>query len=192
MMVLARYLRNRLGLSVADDRGGAAVEFAVLAPVLGIILAGAVDFGAAVYMRSQIENAVSAGANFAIVNATKVTAAEARGLGRTVAAYLGSSSAINDATIVVNNGPSVRYSEGRVSDSGSGSPAGSCYCPSIDNRTQAVAWGSAAACGSNCAAGGRAGKFVVVSAQRNYSPLFSSYGLIANGTISVRTIVQTE
>ncbi len=38
----------------------------------------------------------------------------------------------------------------------------------------------------------RAGKFVVVSAQRNYSPLFSSYGLIANGTISVRTIVQTE
>ena len=177
---------------VRDRRGGALVEFAVLAPVLGLVLAGAVDFGGVVLTRSQIENAVSGAANFAILNAAKVTAVDASDLGQKIAAYLGNSGGVTQATVVVNGGPTASFSGGTVSTSGSASAAGACYCPTRDAGSGALSWGSAVTCGNACATGGRAGKFIVVSASRNYTPLFAGYGIVSSGGISVRAVVQTE
>jgi Flp pilus assembly protein TadG len=56
-------------------RAVAALEFALTAPFLLILTAGAVDFGIANYSRSALANAVASGAEYAVLSATNVTAA---------------------------------------------------------------------------------------------------------------------
>ncbi len=57
-----------------DERGAAAVEFAILLPVLMLILFGIVDFGMIMYSREVITNASREGARAGIVqSATKLT-----------------------------------------------------------------------------------------------------------------------
>ena len=48
--------------------GSAAVEFALLAPLLGVMLIGLVDFGLGVYTKMQVQNAAQAGAEYVIAN----------------------------------------------------------------------------------------------------------------------------
>lgn len=50
----------------ADSRGIAAVEFAIIAPVVLLLLAGATDLGRAVESSIRLENAARAGAQFAL------------------------------------------------------------------------------------------------------------------------------
>lgn len=59
-------LAFRLG---ASDRGVSAVEFALVAPVLLMILLGAVDFGRMFYFRQGLEYAAQAGARYYVLNA---------------------------------------------------------------------------------------------------------------------------
>ncbi len=49
-------------------RAAAALEFALLGPILLLFLGGAADFGLAIYSRSRLAAAVSAGAEYAILN----------------------------------------------------------------------------------------------------------------------------
>src|SRR5260221_5149425 len=56
------------------DRANAAVEFAVAAPLLTILLGGASDFGVAQFYRTSLANAVSAGTQYAFMTGTSVTA----------------------------------------------------------------------------------------------------------------------
>ncbi len=50
-----------------DDRGSAAVEFALIVPVLLITLIGLVDYGLMVHANTRLSAAASAGAKFAIM-----------------------------------------------------------------------------------------------------------------------------
>lgn len=171
--------------------GAAAIEFAILMPILGLILAAAIDFGSLIFAKSRIEAAVSGSANLAIVRATQVSEAGSTQLAQTLAAYIGGSGAVDEATVTVNAGPSSRFTGSSVTTSGAASAAGSCYCPTV-NADGSVAWGGAAACGTACGGGGFAGRFVAITASRAYSPLFSNYGVVSNGDIVVNTIVQAE
>ncbi|MGH7258054.1 MAG: TadE/TadG family type IV pilus assembly protein, partial [Nitrospiraceae bacterium] len=53
-----------------DERGAAAVEFAILLPVLMLILFGIIEFGMVMYSREIITNASREGARTGIVQAT--------------------------------------------------------------------------------------------------------------------------
>ncbi|MGH7229998.1 MAG: TadE/TadG family type IV pilus assembly protein [Nitrospiraceae bacterium] len=53
-----------------DERGAAAVEFAILLPVLMLILFGIIEFGLIMYSREVITNASREGARAGIVQAT--------------------------------------------------------------------------------------------------------------------------
>ena len=53
-----------------DERGAAAVEFALLLPVLMLILFGIIEFGMIMYSREIITNASREGARTGIVQAT--------------------------------------------------------------------------------------------------------------------------
>jgi hypothetical protein len=92
--------------------------------------------------------------------------------------------------VVVNNGPSAETNAGVASSSGTAANADSCYCPSIVSSS--LTWGSSAVCGSACASGGLAGKFITITANRNYSPLFSSYGIVNSGSVTVKVTVQVQ
>ncbi len=178
--------------SIADRRGASAVEFALLAPIFLLLLAAAVDFGGVLYIKFGLENAVSAAANYALQNASSVNATSGSSLATSLAAIVQSERAANwaNGSIVVNNGPTAAISGGKVTSSGTAANANSCYCPTGSGAS--VTWGATASCGSTCAAGGLAGKFVTIVATRTYTPMFSSYGIVKNGTISSTAVAETQ
>jgi Flp pilus assembly pilin Flp len=185
----ARALPQR---SRRDTRGAAAVEFALIAPILCLLLAGAVDFGGALYTNLKLDAAVAAGANYAQVNAANVSSANGAALAANIANVVETSegAVYANGVVVVNNGPSVTVSGGSASPGGTPGNADACYCPT--GAGQSFAWGGAAVCGAVCPSGGIAGKFVTITVTRTYNPVFASYGLVANHAISASAAVETQ
>jgi hypothetical protein len=58
---------RRTGVAAADDPGGAAaVEFAIIAPVLLLMIAGLIDFSFYIATRIELEQALRAGGQYAL------------------------------------------------------------------------------------------------------------------------------
>lgn len=186
--------RTVLGRLLATTDATAAVEFAIVVPVFIMLFAGITDLGGALLTRFRLDAAAASAANYAMVKATSVTSIGGSALAATIAALArtdGGVSATN-VTVVVNNGPAATVAgTGAVvltNISGAAAlPADLCYCPATP-----FAWGGAVTCGSTCAGGGTAGKFVAITLSRPYAALFSSYGFISSGTITASAIVQTQ
>lgn len=179
-------MRRLLGFC-RDSRGVAAIEFAIVVPILALIMVAMVDFGLVLFVRFGLNENVSASANYAIVGASSASSTG----GATLASNLVAIVPTNvNMTVVVNNGPSVTRTNGSSVASGTASNANSCYCPTVSGST--VTWGSAVTCGGSCGSGLLAGKFVSINASVSHSPLFGSYGLVQNGTVSTFSIVQVQ
>ncbi len=174
--------------ALREQTGAAALEFALILPLFGIIFAGAADFGAIICTKLSLESTVSSASNYALVNAANVAPATATSLATSIAAIASGDWA--DATVTVNAGPTQTKTPTAGASSGTTAPVGSCYCPSVVSN--AVVWGSVVTCASTCPGGGLAGKFVTISASRAYKPLFIGYGLVSQGQISVRAVVQAQ
>ena len=176
---------------LANDDGIAAVEFALLMPVFGLILAGIADVGGVLLTRFRLDAAVSAGANYAMVNAASVSSTSGATLAGSISTVVANNAGSTwaDDAIVVNNGPSQNITAGASASGGTPANADSCYCPTI---SPSFAWGAAVTCASACSGGGIAGKFVTIASTRAYAPMFSGYGLVTNNIISVTTVVQTQ
>ena len=178
---------------VRDRRGVAAVEFALISPTIILILVGLIDLGGMLYTRFQLDASLSAGTNYAMVNASSVNSTSAAGLANTLAGLVSSGQSSNwaNSSVTVNAGPQAGSSGGTVSTSGSASSADSCYCPT--GTSASLTWGAAQTCGVTCTGGGYAGKFVLLSATRSYTPIFSGYGLVSQaGTMTVNSLVQVQ
>lgn len=187
--------RGRLAAAFLGDRSGvAAVEFALIAPTLILVLVGLIDLGGMIYTRFQLDAALNAGANYAMVNAASVNSTSGAGLASTLAGLVSSGQTTNgnNSSITVNSGPTASSSGGTVTTGGTASAADSCYCPT-GAASSSVTWGTAQTCGATCTGGGYAGKFVLLSASVNYSPIFSGYGIVsASGTITSSSLVQVQ
>jgi Flp pilus assembly protein TadG len=192
-MSVRRTTSSRRGL-VGDDRGIAAVEFALLAPIFCLLMAGVIDLGGVLFTKFQLDAAVTAGANFAQVNASNVSSTNGAALASNIATIVETSQGAGWANdgVVVNNGPTTTVTTGTASSGGTATNADSCYCPS--GTPGAFTWGSAATCGNPCSGSntGFAGKFVTITASRQYTPIFSSYGIVANNTITASAAVQVQ
>jgi Flp pilus assembly protein TadG len=180
------------GPTARRNAGVAALEFGLLAPVFLILFAGIVDIGNALYTRICLEAAIATGANYALASAGNVTSAAGAALASSIATMVTTSNAGPAAggTVVINNGPTVTVTAGAPSSGGTAANADQCYCPT--GSPPNWAWGSAASCGSTCAGGGTAGKFVTITGSYNYTSFFSSYGLVPSGTITAGAMVQTQ
>ncbi|MGH7059322.1 MAG: TadE/TadG family type IV pilus assembly protein [Stellaceae bacterium] len=157
-----------------DDSGVAAIEFALLSTVFLILLAGVVDVGSLIYTMSKLDAAVSAGAQYAENNAALV-AANPSGLS-------------TDIGNVVNDTNGTGWATSAV-DVNNGNDATGCYCPTGSPGNWS--WGGAVSCQSACG-GGIAGQFVTITASRNFTPMFPSFGFVQNGAISRSAIVETQ
>jgi Flp pilus assembly protein TadG len=168
------------------------VEFALISPVFFLLLAGGVDFGGVLYVKLSLDSTVAAASQYAINAASSVNATAGPGLSSNLAAIIASGHASNwaDATVVVNNGPTTTVAGGTVSSGGTAANANSCYCPTTG--ASGLTWGSAATCGSTCASGSLAGKFVTLSANHTYSAMFANYGIIQNSSIVASATVQVQ
>jgi Flp pilus assembly protein TadG len=174
------------------SRAVAAVEFGLVAPIFCLLFAGMVDFGGTVYMRLQLESAVSTGINYALINAASVSSTSGGSLASSIAALVANDvgGSLTSGSIVINSGPTATIAHGAATSGGTASNADSCYCPT--GSPTGWSFGAAATCGGTCASGGLAGKFVTVSITQTYSPLFANYGLVTNGAITAAAIVQTQ
>jgi Flp pilus assembly protein TadG len=183
-MLPARFRRDRSGAS--------ALEFALLAPVFLLILAGVVDIGALLHTKFRLNSAIAAGSNYALVNGQDISEDEGADLALNIAKVLAGEQPFSSGSsmVVVNNAEQVQVTGGVATTASLPGNGDACYCPTKTNGT--VAWGSAATCGSVCASGGVAGKFVLISISKPYSPMFGGYGFTEADQITVSAVVQGQ
>ncbi|MER9326981.1 pilus assembly protein [Mesorhizobium sp. M0152] len=176
-----------------EKTGVSAVEFALVSPVLLLILAGTVDIGGSLKAKFELSSAVSAGSNYALLNGDKVNSSGGSALAGNIATVVTSGLGGNGGNIqvVINNGPALAYaaSTSTATQTGTAANADLCYCP---GNSGAVVWSTPVTCGSICPAGGIAGKFVTISASKPYAPLFGGFGIVNDGNITVQSAVQPQ
>jgi Flp pilus assembly protein TadG len=162
-------------LSARENAGVAAIEFAIYALVFLTIVAAVVDIGLLLFTRSELDAAVSAGAEYAANSAPLV-----------------SDPTLNtNISDIVNNAYGTGWATSTINVN-NGNDSSHCYCPTgtPGNWT----WGTAHACdGSSCPGGsGVYGQFVTITANRTVSPLFPAFGFVGSGTISASALVETQ
>jgi Flp pilus assembly protein TadG len=179
-MIRRRFLRA--------EEGASAVEFALLVPIMLLILGVMLDFGFNLVMRFNVTQAVSASSNYAVVNGTSVSSSGGATLAQNLVTLV---PATIDAVVTINDGPTVTRTSGASSVSGTAAHADRCYCPSVSGGV--VTWGSSVTCSSTCASGGGfAGKYVAITARQMYSPMFGVLGISRAGWISASALVQVQ
>jgi hypothetical protein len=129
------------------------------------------------YTDFQLDTAVNAGAQYAVNNAGMVSS--------------GPSTLNTEISNLVNNLNGTGWATSTVNVNNSNDTTG-CYCPS--GTPGNWSWGSAStSCGSNCPSGGGLyGQFVTITANRNISPIFPTFGFVPNGAISRSVLVETQ
>lgn len=192
MIGLLTTMLHKMAYPIVDGRacekGTSTVEFALIAPVFIVVVAGIADIGGALVARSDVNAAVTAGSTFLLVNADRV-AATPEEVARQTAAVAGDRlPAGGVARVSVNGGLSVEYSDGKFTVSGNPSSANQCFCP--QGNGNGLSLGAALECGSPCGVGGYASRYVQVAASHGYRPVFGGFGLMpAEGTIAVNSTV---
>lgn len=156
-------LLHRLVTRLRSDRSGAAImEFALVTPILAMMLLGMIDISLWITARMSVERAARAGAEYSVLHgfnqsaiATAVTSAT-----KTRSTYM--------STITA-------------------SPAATqwCGCPSETGVTTA-------ACGSTCTGGADAGTYVTANAQSTYHFINSWPGVTSPATITSAATVRID
>jgi Flp pilus assembly protein TadG len=185
---LARLLMRPLG----RREGTAAVELALVAPMLLTLLAGIIDFARVYHDEIELSGAVAAAAQYALINASSINSTNVTSFAATLSGIVANSngSAWAGATVTVNDGATSAVAAGTTTSSGTAANANSCWCPT--GSPGSMSWGTAVTCGSSCAGGTLAGKFVTITGTRLFSAIFGNYGLISNTTLHQSTIVQAQ
>src|SRR5579862_1781790 len=98
----------------------AAIEFAFMTPVFLAVFVGMVDLGMMLFQDYQLDQAVAAGEQYAIVNASSVNSTNGAALAASIATTIENANGTAWAgdVVVVNHGPTMTIS------GGSGSPSG--------------------------------------------------------------------
>lgn len=188
----ARITRPRRRSLLRHIRGTAAVELALISPMLMILFAGIVDFGRVYQQEMELSAAVAAAAQYALINAANINSTNASSLAATMSGIVanGNGAAWAGATVTVNAGPTSSVAGGVTTGSGTAANANSCWCPT--GNSTSWGWGVAATCGTSCAGGTLAGKFVTITGTRSFTAVFSNYGLIGNSTLHQSAMVQAQ
>lgn len=186
MIRFSAHLMRRLR---QEQRGSIAIEFALVAPVLLLILAGVIDIGGATYTRLSLDARVTAMAEYALLQSAPGDQAGATKLAEALAGML-QGQASETGKAVVNNAATAEWTGSAVtSQSGPGDVA-NCYCPTLSADT--MVWGQQTSCGAPCASGGSAGQFVQISAEARHVTIFPGYAFIEGDTVGTSTVLRLK
>jgi Flp pilus assembly protein TadG len=176
-----------------DRSALAALEFALMAPILSTLLIGSVDAAQMFIAELQLSAAVNAGADYAIVNQSSTNSSTGANMATSIATIVGNLNGDGWAsgTVVVNGGPTVAFSGGTNTSSGVAANADYYYC--ITGSPGAWNWGNAqssntVSCGANQPT---AGKFVTITASRAISPVILGLNF-GDGKITQSVAVQVQ
>src|SRR5579864_635570 len=105
---------QRLTRDKGADDGIAAVEFAFIVPILLVLFSGIVDVSQMLYAYYQLDQAIGAGAQYAVLNAANVTSTSGAALATSIATVVenANGTAWANDTVVVNDGPTVTVTNG--------------------------------------------------------------------------------
>lgn len=189
-----RSVRRRLALLGAAHSGVAAIEFALVAMALLLIVAGTVDLGMQIYVQEELGSALAAGAEYAAVNANSVDSTNGASLATAIADVVANVNGTSWASsgVCVNDGPTATANGGTApSCSGTAANADDYYCPT--GSSPSWSWGTGQSSGGgSCGSAGIYGKFVTISASRSITPLFPSFGFATSGPITRSVLVETQ
>jgi Flp pilus assembly protein TadG len=173
-----------------------AIEFALVAPLFCFILVAVLEFGNILHQRFELDAALSAGANYALVNGGTITPADASIFAANIATVVNAKAGTgwSGLSVVVNNASTLDIAPGGLSPTTGGTAANAdrCYCP---GAAAGLDWTTSYACGVNCPAPNAAvtaGKYVQIALDMPYTPILSGYGFVEDGTISVSTVIRTQ
>lgn len=157
-----------------EDRGGlAAVEFAIISPILLLLLGGVIDFGLMMSGRSQLANGIAQGVQYALLKGASVSAATITNIVQT-----GSSrSGVKPVVSVKVTGPA-------------------CYCisgqPAVLSANP-MALSATYTCTGSCPVAGTVPyAYVVVTASYTFQPLMPFYSHLASPTVFESVTVKLQ
>ena len=159
-----------------DQRGVAALEFAIIAPMLLFFLGGIVDFGLVTAGQSQLANGLAQGVQYALQQGPSVTKANIQSMvqngairaGLTPAVTVTFSPTIGPACYCVTNAPATLVTP-YATMSGTFTCTGTCPAPEV-----------------------APGVFVTISASFVYQPLMPFYSQLANTAVSESVTVRLQ
>jgi Flp pilus assembly protein TadG len=197
---LPRRLAPVIDTALRDTRGVSALEFAIMATIYSVVLAGVVNVSGAIYTRFQLETAIASAQSYVLTQTGSVNAASAASLGDTLArmTHHAAGSIRPEADIDVNDGAEDQDAEDTtasgeddtVTATGTAAQADSCYCPTVAGN--AVTWGTSKTCGSTCLGGGVAGKYVFTKAVATYTPLIPIAGVTSSSTVTCSSLTRVK
>jgi len=178
-----------------DRRAVAALEAALMAPVLVWLLIFTVDFGLYLYAKMRLSNAVSAGAAYALANGQLVSANSAGCSSATPPCLTVSGFRSNVSTIVQNatslgiTTPTVYYNTSAASGMDTNTIYANCYCPDV---ALTAASQTAVACGTACTDTTQPGSYVVIQASSSFTPMFAGDLWLPTGALSATAWVRIQ
>jgi Flp pilus assembly protein TadG len=122
----------------------AAVEFALMAPALAIVLVAALDYGLAEWSRSCLANAVAQGAYYAFLNGPNVSPSTVQSMVQNASSLTG---------VSIKQAPTI-----------------ACYCPSGSPAVLGRQVSAVLPCTSACSDGTQAGTYITISATYTLTP----------------------
>ncbi len=146
-----------------DRRGVSALEFALTVPVLIALTGFLADVGLLEQTRDSLTAAVNAGAQYAALAGTSVTAAAIQTAGQ-------AATTLSPVTISVT-GPAY-------------------YCTGTGAGGAVTL--STSASGATCGSGATAGMYVEITANYSYRPLMPVGGLLGNTVLDERAVVRLQ
>jgi len=156
-----------------DRRGVAAIEFALIAPVLLLFLGGIVDFGLLTVGQSQLANGVAQAAQYALLQGPSVTAANVQAMVKSGSLRAG----LNATVTPVISGPA-------------------CYC--VKGEPAALVTPSTPLTGTFTCTGtcptpeAAPGAFLTITASFIYQPLMPFYSKLASTTVPESATVRLQ
>ncbi|PZX40692.1 TadE-like protein [Roseinatronobacter thiooxidans] len=182
--------RRRLPLfwlrAAQQETGSAAVEFALIAPVILLILAVTFEIGLTLRAKSRLVGAISATAHQTLDSAATVD----DGTAQTVATALlgGLAGRGRSATVNLNNAVTARLEGGTIVVTDTGAPVANCYCPTWGEA--GYDWNASMACNTDCADGSLAGRFVQITAQAPFTSILGAYSFFSPETLQNSAVVR--
>jgi Flp pilus assembly protein TadG len=149
-----------------DRRGVAAVEFAIIAPVLLLLLGGLADYGLLMVGKGQLANGLAQGAQYALLQGPSVSGTTVKTVVQSAAARSG----VTGTVTVTVTGPA-------------------CYCVTGGKPAAltlpSTALSASHTCTGTCPSPAAApGAFLIIKASYVYQPLMPLYSKITNTTAS--------
>lgn len=182
-----RCVTRRIRKLLGDTRGSIAVEFALVAPVLMIVLAGVIDIGSAAYTRLSLQSRVTTAGEDALMRADQGNDGDMAVAERLIGLLQGRAS--ETAEVVVNNAARATWDGSSVTTQSLSGDAMACYCPTRPNGQ--IEWGSSVACDTSCSASGdSAGRFVQISATADHVSIFPGYAFIDGDMVRARAVLR--